>query len=96
MSRPIQDEIPGTEAPKIKQIENAAAKYVDARDSRMKLTEKECAAKTNLIAVCQEHAEKMNVNADGDRVYRYDDLLVVLTDKLNVKVRSAQEPVEEE
>lgn len=92
MSKPEQTQIPGTEAPKIKPIENAAAKYIDARDSRMKLTEKECVAKASLIEVCQQHADKMNVNADGDRVYRYDDLLVVLTDKLNVKVRPADSP----
>lgn len=86
-----QTEIPGMEAPKIKEIERAAAKYVDARDARMKLTEKEVAAKAALIEVCKEHESEMGVNGDGQKVYRYDDMLVVLTDKLNVKVRTAVE-----
>lgn len=92
-----QIQIPGTEAPKIPEIEKAAAKYVNARDARMELTTKEVTAKANLITVCQENIEQMPKNEKGERIYRYgDDLEVALIDKINVKVRHAGDTDQDE
>jgi hypothetical protein len=83
-----QQEIPGTESPKIKEIEVAAEAYVDVRDKRMRLTEKEVTAKTNLIQVVQDHAKELSADKDGRPCYRFDDLIVILKPgKTNVKVR---------
>lgn len=74
-----QLEIEGTEAPKIKEIEIAAEAYVDVRDRRMKLTEKEIVAKTGLIQTVLEHQKELPANDKGERLYRYgDDMMVVL------------------
>lgn len=94
MPRPEQQEIPGTEAPKIKEIEKAAQKYVDIRDSRMALTTKEVAAKAALIEVMQKHAGEVSRDKDDNLVYRYDDSLVIVSDKLQVKVRTATDETE--
>ena len=93
---PKNEELPGMERPKIKEIESAADAYVSARDRRMKLTESEIAAKAKLIETVQKFADKLNVDGDGNRIYRYDDLVVILSDKVNVKVKSASEPEADE
>lgn len=82
-------EIPGTERPKIKAIEDAASTYVDARDKRMKLTEKEIECKAKLIDAMQRHIDKLSVDADGNRIYRFDDELVILIQLESVKVKHA-------
>lgn len=84
-----QMEIPGTERPKIKEIEVAAEDYVAIRDKRMALTEKECAAKLTLIETVKAHASELTKDLKGNRVYRYDDQLVMLipgSDNVKVKV----------
>ena len=89
--------IPGTEAPKIKAIELAAEKYVDVRDKRMALTEKECQAKQALIETVITHQDKLSVNADGERLYRFDDLVVILKPgHANVKVRHATDDTDKD
>jgi len=82
-------ELPGTEAPKIKAIENAAEKYCDVRDTRLDWTKKEVTAKTNLIEVVIANQEKLAVNDKGERLYRYgEDMLVILKPgKPGVKVK---------
>lgn len=91
-----QMEIPGTERPKIKPIEEAARAYVDVRDRRMSLTEKEVASRTKLVEVMQKHVDKLATNEDGDFVYRFDDEIVVLSDKTTVKVRGVNADSKEE
>jgi hypothetical protein len=86
-------EFPRFERPKFKDIEKAAEAYVQARDARMNLTEKECEAKSKLMDAMKKHAEDLPVNADGDHLYRYDELLVVFSAKENVKVRNAIDEV---
>ncbi len=76
----------------IKEINDAAEGYVDARDKRMKLTVKEHEAKEALIVVMKKH---------DTLVYRDDEatppLLVTLTPgKDNVKVAHAGDDVNEE
>ncbi len=50
-----QLEIAGTERKTVKEIDDAAEAYVDARDKRMKLTEKEKIAKDALVSVLKKH-----------------------------------------
>lgn len=84
-----QKELAGMEAPEIKDIEEAADQYVTVRDKRMKLTTQEIAAKTALIQTVQKHAEDLSEDSEGNKVYRYGDEIVILSDKLNVKVKKA-------
>lgn len=94
---PKQQEIPGTEAPTIKAIEEAAEAYVSVRDRRMKLTEQEVTAKANLIAACEKHKDKLTPDLQGNRTYRYDEMIVVLKPgKDNVKVKTYHAGDEEE
>jgi hypothetical protein len=91
MSKPEQQEIPGTEAPKIKAIEKVAEAYLDARDAFQKASGKVQEWRTKLIAVCREHETEMNVDSEGNRIYKYDELVVLFTHKDGVKVKTAKE-----
>jgi hypothetical protein len=94
---PKQQEIPGTEAPKIKEIEEAAESYVAIRDKRMALTEKEIVAKANLVQVVQSHVKELDKNEDGEPCYRYDDLIVILkAGRPGVKVKHASDESEDD
>ncbi len=77
--------IAGTERKAIKEVNDAAEQYVEQRDKRMKLTEKEKEAKDALIAVMKKH---------GLAVYRDDDatppLTVVLSSSDQVKVSKVE------
>lgn len=80
-----QTQIPGTERKTIKEIDDAAEAYVEARDKRMKLTEREVEAREALV-----NAMRRN----GLEVYRDDSaspaLLVLLKPgKDTVKVTTA-------
>lgn len=90
-----QLKIPGTEPASIPEIEEASENYVRARDKRMRLLESEITAKTNLLQVLLQHEDKLSANEEGNKVYRYDDLVVILKrGKLNVKVKSAHDDEE--
>ena len=93
---PKQTELSGIEAPRIKEIDQAAEAYTEKRDKRMKLTEQEHAAKLALIVVVQKHLQELSLNEHGDRVYRFDDQMVVFSEKENVKVKTAPAPGKEE
>lgn len=87
---PKQTEMPGMERPKILEIEEAAEKYVKVRDRRMKLTEEEIVAKANLLTTVQAHAKELPYDGENNRLYRFDDLLVILKPGTpNVKVKHA-------
>jgi hypothetical protein len=47
--------IPGTEKETIKEVDTAAEAYVNARDERMQLTERESEAKEALVHVMKKH-----------------------------------------
>lgn len=90
MARAKQAEIPGTERPKVAEVGAAAEAYVDARDKRMKLTDKEKGAKDALVAVMKKHSLS---------VYRDDSASLVVTlvqGKDGVKVETIDEPGEDE
>lgn len=95
---PTQTQIPGTEAPRIKEIDVAADKYVDVRDARIDASKKEVAAKERLIEIVQANADKIAPNDKGQRIYRYgEDLAVVLTPgKPKIKVKHVDDDEEEE
>jgi hypothetical protein len=84
-----QMDIPGTERPKIKEIEAAAEAYVDVRDKRMKLTEKEVTAQTALVAAVVAHTAELSLNSKGEFIYRYgdDEEVVLKQGKKKAKVR---------
>lgn len=86
MAEKSQD-FPGMERPSIKAIDNAAEEYVQIRDKRMKLTENEVAAKTKLMDVMEKNYDKLGIDGDGNRIYRYDEMVVIFSDKKNVKVK---------
>lgn len=97
MSSKKQLEIPGTERQSIPEIEEAAEKYRAVRDKRMRLTEQEVAAKVNLLQVLIEHENELTPNGNDERVYRYDDEIVILkSGKRNVKVKAAMDGADEE
>jgi hypothetical protein len=94
---PKQIEIPGTERVTIPEIEEAAQAYVSARDKRMALTDREVAAKLNLITVVQAHEKELEKGPDGTKTYRYDDELVILKPgKVKVIVKAADSEDEDE
>ncbi len=64
---------PGVAPVKIKELDAAAADYVDVRDRRMSLTEKEIEAKRDLIHLMHKHEEKLGRDGDGVLRYKYDD-----------------------
>lgn len=80
-----QMDIPGTEQPGIKEIDDAAEAYVDARNARMKKTEKEVEAKTALITVMKKH-NKLVYRDDGQD----PPLVVTLVSKDNIKVTEVE------
>lgn len=94
---PRQMEIEGTGRVAIPEIDDAATAYVAVRDKRMAMTEKECAAKLNLVEVCLAHEKELSKDGDGNRVYRFDDLIVLVTPgKTKVKVKTAIDDPDEE
>ncbi len=87
-----QLEVPGTERKKLKEANDAAEAYVDARDTRMRHTTKEVEARDALVAVMKKH----NLS-----VYRDDEvdppLLVTLTPGVDkVKVQRLKDGEEDE
>jgi hypothetical protein len=93
-----QAEIPGTERPKIKELEEAAELYVNLRvkmqDAVKKFKEE---GKTPLIQLLHKHADKLSRNGDGEMTYAYDDMLVILKsagEQLRVKQVDSESEIE--
>lgn len=80
--RPRQTSIPGTEGPRIPELDQAAEAYVDVRNERMGLTEREVAARSGLVATMRKH---------GQTVYRVDGeeplIVTLLEGEAKVQVR---------
>jgi hypothetical protein len=89
--RKKQQALPGMERKTIKEIDDAAEHYVDQRDARMKLTEKESDAKQALIAAMKKHG--VETYKDEATSPALVVTLVPGTDK--VKVTEADEEKEE-
>lgn len=86
-----QQRIPGTEGKSIKEIDDAAEHYVEQRDKRMKLTEKEVEAKKSLADVMAKH--KLAIYRDDSAS---PPLVVMLTEgDAKIKVTRADEENDE-
>lgn len=67
MTRAEQTEIPGTERPKIRAVENAAAKYEEKRNARMDATVEETNASDKLQKALHENeAQLVDRDEDGN------------------------------
>ena len=74
--------MPGTERPKVKELDNAIRAYLDARDSRMELTKKEVEKRTILL-------DRMHSN--GLTSYHWNGYDCTIDSKEKVKVRTSEE-----
>lgn len=99
MAKAEQIEIPGTERPKIRVIENAAAKYEEKRDERMRATEAEVEAKDKLQkALHDNEAQLVDRDEDGNPGYVYKDaagepkIAILERSAENVKVKKWKAP----
>lgn len=80
-----QKEIPGTERPKVQEVEDAAEVYVKSRDKRIKASKAESTDKAALIAAMQKH--KLSVYKIAD-----EGLVVTVTPgKVDVKVTESKD-----
>lgn len=77
-----QGHLPGLEPPSIKEIDNAAERYVDRRNDRMEMLQDEIKARDVLEAAMKKHEL---------RVYEYDGKTVELCMEEKVKVRKKKE-----
>ena len=82
-----QQQIPGTEAPQIAEVEEAAENYRTFRDDRMKLQEKEHEAQQALVAVMQSRNLKQYRYEDGSGVSR----VVRLNEVIKAKVAKVKD-----
>ena len=67
-----QKEIPGTQADKIRAIEDAAGHYVEARDERMALGETEVKRRSELEDVMAKHKLTEYVYQDGEEKFKVE------------------------
>lgn len=94
---PKQLQIEGTEGPKIPEIEEAAEAYTGLRDKWQALGEKLTTAKVALTQTVLDHEKELSKDGDGNRVYRFDDMLVILKPgKPGVKVKAVHEDDDDE
>ena len=68
MAKKKQMEIPGTERPRIQEIEDAAEAYREKRDKRAELSKEETSARQGLQAVLEKHG--LDVYVDPDETFR--------------------------
>jgi hypothetical protein len=77
----------------IPEVEAAADKYIEIRDKRCKMTPREVTAKEELITLIHAHSDKIAKNAEGEQVYRYDDLIITLKPgKETLTIKEQTEP----
>jgi hypothetical protein len=95
---PKQIEIPGTETPRIAEIDEAAEAFVAIRDKWQAHGKKLIEAKEALIQVCVAHTKEMAPDGEGNRLYKYDDDMMVILkpSKNNVKVKHVHEDEDED
>jgi translation elongation factor P/translation initiation factor 5A len=67
-----QKEIPGTERQSIPEIDEAALAYVEARDERMALTDREVEQRELLLRRMTEHKQETYKFVDGETEFRVD------------------------
>lgn len=85
MARAKQQQLPGTEDHRLEDLHSAAEAYVDVRDERMALTEKEVERRDEVRTLMLKHKKK---------VYHCDGVEIKIIDgepKIKVKVRKENE-----
>jgi hypothetical protein len=78
-----QLQVPGTERDHIAEVDTAAESYIEARDERMDLTEKESEAKEALLSVMKKH--RLDVYRDENVVPPLVVTLIPGSDDVKVK-----------
>lgn len=88
---------PGVEVPEIPELEEASERYVEVRDKRMMLTEKEVQARTVLSEVLTQHRGGLPKDEDGNPFYPYEGKRVILlAGRERVKVKMVDDEDEDE
>ena len=78
----VQAELPGMETPKLNDVIRAAGSYEEARDARIKCTEKEVEKKTLLLGIMGKH---------GLKEYKWGDLVIKVKSTDSIKVKRVEE-----
>jgi len=90
-----QPTLPGTTPDAIKELDNATAEYLAARNERMRLLKIEVEKKAALVGQMHDFEPKLEQNIDGDPVYHYRDgdesFVVVLAAAESLKVKRDDE-----
>jgi hypothetical protein len=84
----IEMEGAGVAPLKIEALDRLAEIYVDLRDKRISMLQREIAAKEELIGELHQHEESIK-HPDGTLVYRYNETVIRLTpgkEKLKVEL----------
>jgi hypothetical protein len=85
--RAKQKDLPGMEARRIGELDQAALDYAQGRDERMEMTKQEVELKTVLIALMHRF---------GKKTYKYEDIEIELVPEgEKVRVRIAKKDEEE-
>jgi len=87
---------PGVAPVKIKALDDAAEKYVHARDRRMKLTEEEVEAKRDLIHLMHKNEDKLGRDGDGALRYKYEEENLVVELKPGDETLKVKKAVEDD
>lgn len=80
---------PGIGHKRIGEIESAADKFLAISDKRKRLKEAEDEAKKTLVSRIQKHREALGMNGSNETIYRYDDLVLIVTEKMNIKIKES-------
>ncbi|MGH8529335.1 MAG: hypothetical protein ACRETN_05760 [Nevskiales bacterium] len=83
-AKPKQEDLPGMESRDLPEIEQAAERYRQVRDERAALSKLEGERKAKLI---------QTMISNGRSFYSYNGLIVELSQKENVRVKSKEEPI---
>lgn len=93
---PQSDELPGIEGhgvsqTKLADVESLIRRYQKKKEARCLASPDELAAKKELFAALEAHHDELTVNGDGNRCYRYDGRLYVITHKLVISDADADD-----
>lgn len=87
---------PGVGHKRISEIESAADKVLSLNDKIKRLRETKSEADKVLLSKIQKHRAELGENGNGETVYRYDDLIVIVTEKMQIKIKEAISAGDEE
>lgn len=84
-----QGYLPGTEPPRIAELDELGVKFRELRDEWQRLGKEMQDAKADLLEAMEQHADNLAEDSDGNRVYPIPDTEheIALIQSDNVKVR---------